>query len=272
MLHNLSTYKQINNLTIVMYHYVRDIASSRFPNIAGLEISGFCRQLDYLNSHFEILDMNDVIESILHGSKLPENGCLLTFDDGYKDHIDFVLPELLKRNLTGSFFPPCTVLSNDNILDVNAIHYILASHTDKNALVKELFSYCKEVGISENRLNELWRKNSIASRFDTGEVIFFKRMLQHLLPNEIRKSLIKTFFSVYIDMSPREFANMLYLSMSDVSTLLSEGMFIGSHTANHPWLNTLNYEEQKTEINLSLEFLKMIGAASENWVMCYPYG
>ena len=36
---------------------------------------------------------------------IPENSCLLTFDDGYKDHIDYVLPELMKRKLQGSFFP-----------------------------------------------------------------------------------------------------------------------------------------------------------------------
>ena len=40
------------NINIVMYHYVREIKSSNYPKIKGLEISGFRRQLDYLTNNF----------------------------------------------------------------------------------------------------------------------------------------------------------------------------------------------------------------------------
>ena len=39
-------------VTIVMYHYVREIKNSRFPDINGLEFDAFCRQLDYLNENY----------------------------------------------------------------------------------------------------------------------------------------------------------------------------------------------------------------------------
>ena len=46
----------MNELTIIMYHYVREIKNSKYPKIKGLEFSGFKRQLDFLENNFEIID------------------------------------------------------------------------------------------------------------------------------------------------------------------------------------------------------------------------
>ena len=69
----------VNDLTIVMYHYVRDVKESKYPKINGLEVSGFIRQLDHLADNFNIVKAEDVINCVKHGSKLPVNSCLLTF-------------------------------------------------------------------------------------------------------------------------------------------------------------------------------------------------
>jgi len=71
----------MNDLTIVMYHYVRPIKGSRFPGIKGLELEGFKRQLDYLSEKFYIVSTERIIDAIKNGSKLPSNACWLTFDD-----------------------------------------------------------------------------------------------------------------------------------------------------------------------------------------------
>ena len=44
----------VNNLTIVMYHYVRDLKNSRFPGIKGLELDLFKEQIEYLHKHYNI--------------------------------------------------------------------------------------------------------------------------------------------------------------------------------------------------------------------------
>ena len=54
----------MNNINIIMYHYVRPIKGSRWPEIKGLEIDGFKRQLDYLLSNFEILTADDIIKHL----------------------------------------------------------------------------------------------------------------------------------------------------------------------------------------------------------------
>ena len=94
----------MNELTIVMYHYVRPIKGTEYPGIKGLELDGFLRQLDYLNEEYTIISQNDVVNAIKRDKPLPGNACWLTFDDGYKDHYKYVLTELQSREITASFF------------------------------------------------------------------------------------------------------------------------------------------------------------------------
>ena len=71
----------MNKLYISMYHYTRYIKSSRYPAIKGLEVKDFKRQLDFFEENFNIITMEEVIEAVLKGRKLPEKALLLTFDD-----------------------------------------------------------------------------------------------------------------------------------------------------------------------------------------------
>ena len=92
-------------ITIVMYHYVRDLARSRFPEIKGLSLERFRRQLDYIQSHFSPIALDDVFEAASDPKKdLPPNSILLTFDDGYSDHFLNVFPFLDARGMKGCFF------------------------------------------------------------------------------------------------------------------------------------------------------------------------
>ena len=147
-----------NELSIVMYHYVRPITTSKYKKIKGLELDGFVRQLDYLEENFTIVSSEEVIAASKSLVKLPKKACWLTFDDGYKDHYEYVLPELLRRNLSAAFFPPRDAIKNSKMLAVNSIHYILACSDNIYKLVADLDCLCLESGISDNQL-DIYRKN-----------------------------------------------------------------------------------------------------------------
>jgi len=261
------------NLSIVMYHYVRPISNSSYPNIKGLEVDGFKRQLDYFQENNSIVSAEDVIDATYNSKKLPTNPVWLTFDDGYKDHIDYVLPELKKRGLQGSFFPPARPITKGSLLDVNAIHFILDKMPDEKILISSLKQECLNHGISEIEYNNLMDSIDKKSRYDRESIIFFKRLLQRELPLKIRKSIVSRLFMRFVGVvSEKDFCQELYMSEDDIKTLVSEGMYVGSHTYNHFWLNSINYDAQLKEINLSMEFLEKVGAPTENWIICYPYG
>lgn len=53
-------------LTIIMYHYVRDLFRSRYPQIKGLDISLFKGQLEYLKKNYNFVTIEQVISAFNH--------------------------------------------------------------------------------------------------------------------------------------------------------------------------------------------------------------
>lgn len=262
----------MNKLTIVMYHYVRPIIGSKFPGIKGLELDGFKRQLDYLTENFTIVSTEQVINGIQKGAKLPNNACWLTFDDGYKDHFKFVLPELLNRNLHGAFFPPRIAIEDNVVLDVNLIHHILSCCSDTNELVSKLNAHCLSGGISDKKISLFYEELAVANRFDNANTIYVKRMLQHALPEELRSSIAENLFKDFVGISVEDFSKELYMNIDEVQNLVKSGMYVGSHGSRHYWLDKISPNEQEKDIKESLTFIEKIGGATKDWVMCYPYG
>ena len=117
----------MSKLYIAMYHYTRDLAHSRYPAIKGLDYSLFREQIEWMKHHFQIVTMEQVIDVIKGKSELPERALLLTFDDGYIDNYTFAFPVLEEFGVQGSFFIPGKTFTTHQLLDVNKIHYILAS-------------------------------------------------------------------------------------------------------------------------------------------------
>lgn len=262
----------MDSLTIVMYHYVRPIKSSEFPGIKGLELEAFKRQLDYFSENHSIVTVDQIKASITRGVSLPANSCWLTFDDGYKDHVDHVLPELMKRGFQGTFFPAAATVMENRLLDVNAVHHILACASDVSELRGRLDQLCESDGIGKEMLAGLWETLGKANRWDNAETIYVKRLLQHALPEALRNDITKELFQHYLGLEPNDFSSRLYMNHDEVSTLVSSGMSVGSHGFEHYWLNKISCDAQEQDLVKSLDFLESVGATVTDWVVCYPYG
>jgi peptidoglycan/xylan/chitin deacetylase (PgdA/CDA1 family) len=96
--------------------------------------------------------------------------------------------------------------------------------------------------------------------------------LQHALPEVPRRKLTKTLFVQYVNVDPATFAAELYMTPDQLRTMVRCGMYVGGHGVAHDWLNELDRDRQATEIDQSLTFLRALGASTDDWVMCYPYG
>ena len=177
-----------------MYHYVRPIKGSKYPNIKGLELDGFCRQLDFFQRNFKIISAEEVIRSFKEKRNLSEDSLWLTFDDGYKDHIDYVFPELRKRKIQGTFFPPAKPIAEKSYLDVNAIHYILSSAKKGVDLIRVLESECNKLGINRLNFKEYLETVDSKSRYDNKEIKYddshnFEENMMNLMREQMRKDL-----------------------------------------------------------------------------------
>jgi peptidoglycan/xylan/chitin deacetylase (PgdA/CDA1 family) len=263
------------HVTIVMYHYVRDLERSQFPAIKGLSLERFRRQLDYVQACYTPIAAEDLLEALASSRKdLPPNAILLTFDDGYSDHFANVFPLLETRRIRGCFFPPAQAILDHKVLDVNKIHFVLAAAPDARSLLDQVFSSLAEFR-SEHALKTREAYLLAATgehRYDARDVIVFKRLLQRELPEPVRAEIVRRMFAEYVTADEAAFACELYMSVDQISCLRREGMHIGSHGYSHAWLDQLAPEAQAVEIDRSLEFLQMFGIGKDQWTMCYPYG
>jgi len=262
-------------VTIVMYHYVRDLEHSRFPEIKGLSVQRFCRQLDYIQNHYTVIGAEDLLQALSSPKKdLPSNAILLTFDDGYSDHFTNVFPLLDARGIQGCFFPPAQAILEHTVLDVNKIQFILAAVPDTLGLLDQVFAMLAEFR-SEHGLKakEAYLfAGGEKHRYDTDEVTVLKRLLQRELPEPVRKKIVKRLFAKHVTTDEVAFACELYMSMDQIACLRRHGMHIGGHGYSHAWLNHISPEAQESEIDRSLDFLQILGVRKDGWTICYPYG
>src|SRR5579872_3957474 len=107
---HMNTVSTSRQVTIVMYHYVRDLERSRFPTIKGLSVERFRRQLDHVQECFTPISIEMLRAALCGEQDLPPNPILLTFDDGYTDHFANVFPLLDARGIRGCFFPPAQAI------------------------------------------------------------------------------------------------------------------------------------------------------------------
>lgn len=257
-----------------MYHYVRDLEQSRFPSIKGRRISEFRAQLDHISSSYHVVTAQQVMDALLGFEPLPPNALWLTFDDGYVDHFTNVFPLLHERGWQGAFFPPSRAISNGELLDVNKIHFLLATVKSVSQIIERMRIFLsRHSGHTELKsFDEYWDDYAHASRYDSADVMFIKQLLQHALPLPLRIELTDSLFATFVTNDQQAFAAEIYMSPDQLRTLVQMGQYVGSHGARHGWLNTLDPKQQASDIDESLTFLSSLGAPTDKWVMCYPYG
>ena len=263
------------DLTIVMYHYVRDLARSRFPRIKGRDLEEFRAQLDYIASAYNVVTAEQVMSALLGEEDLPPRACWLTFDDGYADHYLHVLPLLVDRGWQGSFYVPSRTVTHREILDVNKVHFALASLEDAGPLADGIRSFLDEhrtLGATVEPFEAYWQRYGRPNRWDTAEVIFVKRMLQKGLPDGLRQQCSDELFRRFVTDDTEAFATELYLDRSQLRLMRELGMHLGSHGDGHVWLDSLDADGQAADIDASLSFLSELGVDAVRWSMCYPYG
>ncbi|TAL81552.1 MAG: polysaccharide deacetylase, partial [Bacteroidetes bacterium] len=162
-------------VTIVMYHYVRDLKHSRYPEIKGLDIELFKEQIQYILKYYKVIRMEELIEAVKNQTKLPNNSLLLTFDDAYEDHFEFVFPILDELGIQGSFFPPAKAIQEHQVLNVNKIHFILASVEDKKRIISYIHSVMDKFREEYSLESNTYYDNKLKAeecRFDTIEAVF----------------------------------------------------------------------------------------------------
>ena len=253
-----------NKIYAVMYHYIHNKGINNYK-FNRLKINEFKSQIRFFKTNFNILNYQDFIEILLN-KKIPKKpSIILTFDDGYKDHIETVFSILKKEKLKGFFYPPTSIFNN-KLLDVNKIQIILST----NPNLKKIIDFTKKKLKKDFEKIIKKEKYLFKSRYDDKDTTLIKKLYQYAIPEKKRVRLLNFLFKKIINEDEKILAKKLYLNKKDLINLHNDDMHIGIHGIKHFWLSKISEKRQREEIIGAKKFYKKLNINSNS--VCYPYG
>jgi peptidoglycan/xylan/chitin deacetylase (PgdA/CDA1 family) len=115
-------------IPVLMYHSV-DLTSCDYLTVSQRQ---FKLQMDYLQFNYNILPLRD-IQNLKHQSQTLRSPIIISFDDSFKNNIDYALPVLGKLKIKAIFFVIATYIGKNNLWDHKA--YSISQHMSKNDLL-----------------------------------------------------------------------------------------------------------------------------------------
>ena len=257
------------------YHMVSDVAVPHVKHYKFLGTAQFEQDLDYLESRFQYLSYEQILESRRSQTKrTAATAICLTFDDGFAECLSVVRPILLRRRATSIFFIITDLLDNratffetkaslcvDAVLrrpleEVEAIfrdlglqsRIYLAEQTYRDSIPREMAQYWSEF---EDRVRPMvvWL---LMTNPDDAELV-----------DQLCRRL-------HVDVESYVEKQKPYLSKEQVLRLQSDGFTIGAHSCSHRRLQSLSMEQAEREIVQSCRTIRdLTGQASVPFA--FPY-
>ena len=259
------------SLQVVMYHYIRDLPNTSFPKINGMLTRDFRQQLATLQSRYEMATLESALDFIRGAYRPQRDLCLLTFDDGLKEHYAEITPILIDRGIQGVFFVITSCLDGVSVAPVHLNHFLMAVmdfEAYRNAFLERLNDLTAASPLSTTV------NHAAAQRvypWDNPAAASFKYLLNFVLDWSLRDRVLRHLFEEEIG-DAELFGRKLYLSTREAKQMQAEGMIIGGHSHQHKPLATLPDEELCSDLSTCRRLLVEHLLPQSFWPFCYPYG
>ena len=100
-------WRNARTLTVIMFHRVLSPDDPRWASCDPdytLRADLFKQCLEFFAAHYNMVDVQTVLRARRGEGVLPDRALLITFDDGWRDNVDFALPVLQALRLPGLMF------------------------------------------------------------------------------------------------------------------------------------------------------------------------
>jgi peptidoglycan/xylan/chitin deacetylase (PgdA/CDA1 family) len=238
-----------NDCVVLMYHRVIDQDNLTGPRArfvhpgAYVTKRTFEMQMAYVARHFSVIDVLALVSAAENGGKLPNNACVITFDDGWRDNHTCAFPILKRYNLPATIFLVSDYVGTNRRFWQETLSLMLSECLASPRATESLASTCPAVewhGISTVLAN---RRVAWAKRIQVC-----LEAIQALAPTE-RSTIMKeleaalALHDIPVDQSER-----VVLNWDEVAEMGMSRINFGSHTRNHPILTEVSVAEAIEEV------------------------
>jgi peptidoglycan/xylan/chitin deacetylase (PgdA/CDA1 family) len=191
-----------------------------------MDVKMFDKCIKYISLHYKVILLEDIIVNKIQAGK--KKLATISFDDGYKDNIEYAAPILEKYKCKASFYVTTGCIENN----IPTWTHILEDCFQFTAISK--------IPVDFEFLPTGYR----ASNFNTFEqkVAYVKKLIPYIkkLPNEQRLTVYNRVVNVCTDVNIAK----VMMDWNDLKQLKHQGHYIGSHTATHCMLATVETENE----------------------------
>ncbi len=257
------------SVMVVMYHYVRDANSTDHPGIVGLSAPEFEQQVEHLLRHHEPVTPEALLDCVASDACLPDNGLMLTFDDGLIDHWDTVLPVLETHRLRAVFAPIGDPYVNRRVPFVQKNQFVRGV-LGEDRLPDAFAERAEALGLGADVRRHI--ENAPVEDLHPGSVKYqrYKYATNVSISTEACAKVMDALFAECVG-SEEDFIREQYMTEEQIKELAARGHTIASHTMTHSPLRRLSYSEKRAEIEVSLDWLETLLGDRPRW-LDYPYG
>jgi peptidoglycan/xylan/chitin deacetylase (PgdA/CDA1 family) len=256
------------SLFVVMYHYVRDLPNTPWPRIRGVLIDDFREQLKRLQERFEMATLESAV-AFLGGHYQPSRPlCLLTFDDGLREHYTEVTPILAYEDVQGVFLLQ-TSAPLGQVAAVHKNHFLLAALGFEE--YQSRFVGCLAAAASATSADVDDAQVRRFYRWDSLDVARFKYLVNFTVTDELRQVILDDLFDEYLG-DERDFAKTLYLDWDEACEMQSVGMALGGHSHGHNALPKLPASTRRADLLQCATLIRAHLRPQSLWPFSYPYG
>lgn len=220
---------------IPVYHCVSDESSPHLNHIINYKnVKQFEQDLDYLSKYFQFVNWGEFKDFIKGNFKPKKKIALLTFDDGFREFYDVVVPILERKG-------------------IYAVNFINPAFIDN----KDLMFRCKASLI----INEIEKNKDLNP--DVYNILQFKsdsksEIKQKILQLNYHKTEILDKLTEVLEININSFLKeqQPYLTFNQLKSLTQKGFGISSHSWDHPLYNELTLNQKLETTNKTFDYLK----------------
>jgi len=205
---------------ILLFHRVHP---HRDPMWDPMDPALFADTLKYMQKNFHVITLNELLFDKTIRSSKPL--AALTFDDGYRDFIEYSIPIMDKAKVKASMF----VVTDCIDKNVPTWTYIM-DHVFANSEKMEWN------GFDVSSLPEEYHKTSWPDKNEKMDYCrSFKQYIKWISADS-REAIINSLLKNFDDV---EYPSGMMMSWEEIRQIQSAGFTIGSHSVTHPSLRTI---------------------------------